>query len=258
MISAKASDTLRGGKPHTIMLRICADSNILMRLGVQSPASIDEAKRKHLLDCIANAPDVFFDEIGEKFLLLGANLPGFDPGDSMDLLALDPNGNVSVIELSGRAAQQQLMRALSHAALISKCSRDRLLTGVDAGALMKFILVHTDQVNRRQRVVLAASSFDDDVLIAAEWLSGTYGVDIVCIRITVMLDPVARTEYLECDRLFPVKQQAGVRTHAAQPVSPVGSVDRRQDTATEDTATSDTDFGGWADLASLSEGVAWR
>jgi hypothetical protein len=142
-------------------------------------------------------------------------------------------------------------------------------------------------VNRRQRVVLAASAFDDDVLIAAEWLSGNYGVDIVCIRITVMLDPVARTEYLECDRLFPVKQHADERTHDAQPVPPIRSVDRPQDTAIkdvatsdtedapqrvspvksldrpqatapEDTDTSDTDFGGWADLASLSEGVAWR
>jgi hypothetical protein len=240
------------------MLRICADNNTLVRLGVQSPASIDVAKQKHLLDCIANAPDVFFDEIGEKFLLLGANLPGFDPDDSMDLLALDPNGNVSVIELSGRVAQQQLMRALSHAALISKCSRDRLLTGVDAGALMKFILVHADEVNRRQRVVLAASTFDHDVLIAAEWLSGTYGVDIVCIRITVMFDPVARTEYLECDRLFPVKQQGEVCTPAAQRVAPVRSVDRPQDTASEEAASSESDFGGWADLASLSEGIAWR
>jgi hypothetical protein len=250
MIRAKVSDTLRAESP---VLRICADNNNLMRLGVQPPESIDVAKRKHLLDCIVNAPDVFFDEIGERFLLLGSNLPGFDAHDSMDLLALDPNGSVSVIELSGRAAQQQLMRALSHAALVSKCSRDRMLTGVDAGALMRFILVHTDEVNRRQRVVLAASTFDDDVLIAAEWLSGTYGVDIVCIRITVMFDPVAHAEYLECDRLFPSKRQT-----QAERVSPLRSVDRPQDTANEDAASSDNDFGGWADLASLSEGVAWR
>ena len=257
------------------MLRISGDSNTLIPLGVYPPASIDVAKRKHLIDCVANAPDVFFDEIGERFLLLGSNLPGFDAADSMDLVALDPNGSVSVIELSGRAAQQQLMRALSHAALISKCSRDRLLTGVDAGALTNFILVHMDEVNRRQRVVLAASTFDDDLLVAAEWLSGTYGVDIVCIRITVMFDPVARTEYLECDRLFPVEQQSDVRTsdaqpvaakhaatsdteHAVQPVSAVRSVHPPQDTATEDAATSDTDFGGWANLACLSEGVSWR
>jgi hypothetical protein len=195
---------------------------------------------------------VFFDEIGERFLLLGSNLPGFEPGDSMDLVTLDPNGSVSVIELSGRAAQPQLMRALSHAALISKCSRDRLLTGVDAGALMKFILVHTSEVNRRQRVVLAASTFDDDVLVAAEWLSGTYGVDIVCIRITVMFDPVARTEYLKCDRLFPVKHRADVHAQAAQ------RVDYPESIASEEAATVDADFGGWADLACLSEGVAWR
>jgi hypothetical protein len=232
------------------VLRISGDSNTLIRLGVQPPASIDVAKRKHLVDCIANAPDVFFDEIGERFLLLGSNLPGFDAGDSMDLVALDPNGSVCVIELSGRAAQPQLMRALSHAALVSKCSRDRLLTGVDAGALMKFIQVHTDEVNRRQRVVLTASTFDHDVLIAAEWLSGTYGVDIVCIRITVLFDPVAHTEYLKCDRLFPAKHQSDAPN--------TQKVNRAQNITTEEATSGDADFGGWADLATLSEGVAWR
>jgi hypothetical protein len=117
---------------------------------------------------------------------------------------------------------------------------------------MKFGLVHSSEVNRRQRVVLAASTFDDDVLMAAEWLSGTYGVDIVCARFTVMFDPVARTEYLECNRLFPAKQQSDLRTHAAQPVH------RPEDLTSEEAATADADFGGWADLACLSEGVAWR
>jgi len=239
------------------MLRICADSKTLTRLSVEPPASIDVSKRQTLLNCIANAPDVFFDEIGEKLLLLGSDLPGFGPGDSIDLLAVDPKGSISVIELSGQAGQQQLIRALSHAALISKCSRDRLLTGVDRRVLMNFLPVQISEVNRRQRVVLSASAFDDDALIAAGWLSGTYGVEIICIRITVIVDDVARTEYLECDRLFPLKQPRDVRAHAVHRPPPPRSTDRAEDMAVEVAAGTDTDFGPWADLASLSEGVGW-
>src|SRR6516164_9843818 len=111
MLSARAPDMFdRGEAAHhdancgsIAVLRICADSKTLTRLSVEPPASIDVTKRQTLLNCIANAPEVFFDEIGEKLLLLGSDLPGFGPGDSIDLLALDPKGSISVIELSGQA-----------------------------------------------------------------------------------------------------------------------------------------------------------
>lgn len=238
------------------MLRICADSNTLTRLGLQPPASIDVSKRQQLLRCIASAPDEFFDELGEKFLVLDSNVSGFDAGDSIDLLALDARGNVTVIELSGRVAQHQLIRALSHAALISKFGRDRLLAGVDSRALMDLVVVAPGQLNRRQRVLLIGGIFDNDALTAAEWLSNAHGVDIVCVRMTILFDAVAGTEYLQCDRLLPAaKQHRDVRSVPTQNSLQTRSVDSAEDIGEAPASATDAEVSWWTDLACLNEGV---
>jgi hypothetical protein len=238
------------------MLRICGENNTLARLPVQPLWSADVGKQQRLLKCFANTPNVFFREIGEEFLYLGCHVPGFDASDFVDLLAVDPNGNVTVIDVTGRLAQQQLIRALAHTALVSSWSLEQLLAGVDSARLLNFLRVQPTCVNRRQRLVLAASAFDVDVLATINWLQRSHGVEITCVRIRIIVDTLANIEYLDCERVpvMPHRNRA-LLAPSGGIAGPVKSVTREEEAGPGIPTIIDADLGGWS-IASLSEGVA--
>lgn len=238
------------------MLKICGENNTLARLAVQPLWSVDADKQQSLLECFANTPGVFFHEIGEELLLLGCHLPGFDASDFVDLLAVDPSGTLTVIDVAARLAQQQLTRALAHTALVSSWSHEQLLSGVDSAKLLNFLRVQPAYVNQCQRLVLAASAFDVDVLATMNWLQRCYGVEITCVRIRIVVDALANTEYLDCELLPAVSH----RSRELPPPS-TGIAGLVKSTAREEPggpgipAIIDADLGGWG-IASLSESVA--
>ena len=45
-------------------------------------------------------------------------------------------------------------------------------------ALIEFLEVDKEDINRQQRIILIAEAYDYALLIGAEWLSEQYGVDI--------------------------------------------------------------------------------
>jgi hypothetical protein len=61
----------------------------------------------------------------------------------------------------------------------------------------------TEKINRKQRIILVAEAFDYSVLVAAEWLTEHFAVDIRCCRIALATDSPSGAEYLVCSTVYP-------------------------------------------------------
>lgn len=194
------------------MLRIDRKTRNLTRL--QNPrlpeAGIQE--RYDLQQMIRNCSDAFFQEIGEKLLLVGEEVqPSNFVEDRIDLLAVDQEGASVVLELKRSGHKLQLLQALSYAGMIAKWSRDdfiqarQRLTGKPVREveedMEQFLLENAGNVNELQRVILIAEDFDYEVLITAEWLNENYDVDIRCYRLVLSVED--EREFLNCMCIFP-------------------------------------------------------
>lgn len=194
------------------MLCVDRDSKALKQLGQRSLPEAGWKEREDLQQMIRNSPDAFFAEMGESLLLLGEEVRPTDfVDDRIDLLALDPNGASVVIELKRGNNKLQLLQAISYAAMVAKWDGARLLeerqtlTGRSQeeveSEVEEFLEEDFDHLNSSQRVILIAGDFDYEVLVASEWLSDTYGVDVRCYRLTISAE--ADSEYLSCTCVFP-------------------------------------------------------
>ena len=68
----------------------------------------------------------------------------------------------------------------------------------------KFLSEDIENLNQSQRIILCAESFDYEVLVTAEWLSGNYNVDIRCYRLNLSADESG--EFLNCTCIYPAPE----------------------------------------------------
>jgi hypothetical protein len=187
-------------------------------------------EREDLQRMIRQTPEAFFDEMGEKLLLLGEEIkPAEFVADRIDLLAIDENGATVVIELKRSSHKLQLLQALGYAAMISKWERPALVakraeftykTSTEAEEdIDEFLLEGIADLNQTQRVVLLAENFEYEVLITAEWLSERYEVDIRCYRLSLSTD--GSSEFLSCTCIYPAPEltQVAIRRGVVARVS---------------------------------------
>ncbi|MGY0835676.1 hypothetical protein [Azospirillum argentinense] len=193
------------------MLRLDRQNHTLNRLQQRTLADIGMQERHDLQRMIMTSPEVFFDELGERLLLLAQEVrPADEVDDRIDLLAVDEDGSAVIFELKRGRDKFHLLQALSYASMIAKWEGDEFVRRVapfseraapQIGADIEEFLDVPGALNQNQRVVLLAEEFDYSVLVTAEWLSERYGVDIRCYRMVVAADPTG--DFLSLSRVYP-------------------------------------------------------
>ncbi|HSF18111.1 MAG TPA: hypothetical protein VLK65_21420 [Vicinamibacteria bacterium] len=194
------------------MLKIDRDKQIFSLLDTPTLADVSITERYDLQEFISNSPNEFFTEIGQELFLLGKEVEASkNVQDRIDLLAVDKEGTCVVIELKRGNHKLHMLQAISYAGMISQWEPDdclQLLNDERQEELSNFLEVEREDINRQQRVLLVAESYDYALLVAAEWLSERYGVDIICCRIALAKDSASDSEYLVCSNVFPAPELA--------------------------------------------------
>ncbi len=175
-------------------------------------------ERADLQACIMSSSAAFFSEIGEELFIVGEEvLPSETVQDRIDILAVDTEGRLVVVELKRGSNKLQLFQALSYAGMVARWEHEELRRHVGLNRwqeLLDFIEVEEDDLNAAQRVLLVAEAFDYALLVGAEWLNETHGVDIRCCRVELAVDRSSSSEYLACTSVFPppeLAEQAATR-----------------------------------------------
>jgi hypothetical protein len=114
------------------------------------------------------------------------------------------------------------MQAISYAGMVSRWSPSDFVKTLSehydqsSDAARADIEEHTgddlSKLNGGQRVLLVAEDFDPAVLIAAEWLHESFGVDIKCYRI--QLSRENEQDYLTCTCIYPPTEIATLTRRA--------------------------------------------
>ena len=199
---------------ETIMLRIDRDKQSFSVLDTPTLADVSITERYDLQEFIWNSPEEFFKEIGQDLFLVGKEVPPSENvQDRIDLLAVDKEGSCVVIELKRGNHKLHMLQAISYAGMIAQWEADdvfQLLDEERQEALLDFLEVDRDDVNRQQRIILLAEGYDYALLIGVEWLNEHYGVDITCCRISVAKDASTGSEYIACSVVYPAPELANV------------------------------------------------
>lgn len=193
------------------MLRIDKKENKLVLLTKSALAQADHWERQ-LQAMICNDPDSFCEEIGETLWVIGQEVrPSDAVADRIDILAIDDAGNAVVIELKRGTNKLQLLQAVSYAGMISRWPEDRFIETLAANysqsnddaraAIEDHTGAEISSINHMQRIILIAEDFDPALLVAAEWLHESFGVDIRCYRLQLCQEN--QTDYLTCTCIYP-------------------------------------------------------
>jgi hypothetical protein len=144
-------------------------------------------------------------------LLIGEEVQPTDfVADRIDLLAVDSEGVIVIIEIKRSADRLQLLQAIPYAGMISRWTDEKLREQYRSFSNLPFdepnrrlseFLGPSVLLNQKQRVLLLAEEFDYEVLVAAEWLSENYQLDIRCFRLSLSFDD--QNEYLSCTCAYP-------------------------------------------------------
>ena len=192
------------------MLKIDLSARRMDQLSEEALRSAKIRERDDIQDLITRNPEAFFKELGQDLFLLGSEIrPADNVDDRIDLLALDPDGTAVVIELKRDSHKLHLLQAIPYAGMIARWEGQRFLSVLSSErreSLTEFLEVSTDQINQNQRIVLIAEDYDWEVLIAAEWLSENFEVDIRCVRLRMAVDGSNDSRYLSCTQLYPTAE----------------------------------------------------
>jgi hypothetical protein len=196
------------------MLKMNRNAKTFTSLETPSLSEASVTERYDLQEFICHSPSDFFREIGQQLFLVGKEIkPSDNVQDRIDVLALDKEGNAVIVELKRGNHKLHMLQAIAYAGMVSKWKPDDFMQWLSVEQqeqLYDFLEVDPEQINQQQRIILVAEAYDYALLVAAEWLSEQYGVDVVCCRLSLASDPASKTEYLVCSNLFPAPELTGI------------------------------------------------
>ena len=166
--------------------------------------------------------------LGEELLIIAEEFADFDrTKERLDLLAVDPAGDLVVIELkrddSGTNVHGQ---AIKYASYLDRATPEeivRLLAGYEkipdeeAAAKLRQHIGPEDleNLNSQQRIILASHRFAPEVTSAVLWLNDRFVRPLItCVQLTPHVDPETQALYLQSSTIIPVpgKRQYRVQT----------------------------------------------
>jgi hypothetical protein len=210
------------------MLKVDRNNRQFTRLSRPSLADAQLLERSDLQECIYNSSTEFFAEIGERVFVIGKEVTPIQAfPDRIDLLGIDPDGTTVVVELKRGSNKLQMLQAISYAGMVSRWGTEDfrgILSEEQWESLTDFLEVDSEEVNRRQRLLLVAEEYDYALLVGAEWLSEQFGVDVRCAAVALASDPATGSEYLACSSVFPAPalgEQASARARSTQASRPL-------------------------------------
>jgi len=170
------------------MYRVDIDGKELIRIPVTSFFDLKLRERFDIQEWIAGTPDI----LGEPLLIISKELV-LPSGTRLDLLAIDKQGALVVIELkrddSGTDVEWQAIKYASYCSSFTNEDiygyfAEHLDSNADEAQLKieEFIDCELDELNERQRIILASKEFHSDVISAVLWLRESE-IDIECIRL---------------------------------------------------------------------------
>lgn len=208
-----------------------------------SPAS-PLAEAEEIQAVLRRSPDAFLSELEEELILIGEEMAPADfIRDRIDFLGLDRTGALVLIQFPPPDGRNQLQQALAFCSMVAqwdlRAIRHEITLHSRSQAvaverrLNEFLRCEPKQVNRRQRVILVAETFEYEVLITARWLHEVHGLDIRCYRAELIEQRGER--FIALDKIFPGEAApaapgaGGPALHSAPSAAPSSGERRRGD-----------------------------
>ncbi len=158
-----------------------------------SPTSLAEAnilERADFQAAIVASWDAFCAELGfDELFYVGSEIEPHDScRDRIDILALSREGTPVVFELKRHRDRLQLLQAIAYAAMVAKWDAQRFLTTLggrndESTEELRSLLADESFELRGPEIVLVAESYDPEVVLAADWLTG-FGVPISAFSVS--------------------------------------------------------------------------
>jgi len=172
-------------------------------------------ERYDLQTAIVGSWDLFKNEIGfpSAFLIGQEITPDDTTQNSIDLLAYDADdSSLIVIELKRDKNKLQLLQSLSYAAMVAKWDIETIVktikakTSEDCEELID--LVESNVINTDVKVILVAEQYDPEVIVTADWLTTTYGLNISAFALS--LHTLTGQTFIDLDQRYPLRELSDV------------------------------------------------
>lgn len=172
-------------------------------------------ERYDLQAAIVQSWDLFKNEIGfPSAFLIGEEIRSdHTTQNSIDLLAYDADdSSLIVIELKRDKNKLQLLQALSYSAMVAKWDNEAIIKVIrsqesrDYDELIDLVegnLAHTDV-----KIILIAEQYDPEVIITADWLTTTYGLNISAFALS--LHALTGQTFIDLDQRYPLRELSDV------------------------------------------------
>lgn len=186
------------------------EAEVLEHLSEQELSELDILERENLEEWVIDEPRI----LGEDLRIITAEFDKFeDLYDRLDIMALDPRGNLVVVELKRDKADRTTdLQAIKYASYCATLTAEQIqqeyrdfwsdrngesLTPEEVGQRFADYLDETAtgeiaftedgwanfELDDRPRILLAAGRFGPEVTSPVMWLIQEFGMDITCTRI---------------------------------------------------------------------------